>query len=798
MEWLSAHVRAAHRRLRQDFRTLVAVGLLLGLGSAAIVTTTGMMWAVWGKPLPYGNPERLVRVSVVGQGVSGISPAEFADWRDRQTALADLASYEIRTAEVVTGSDVRVVSVASITPNLLRVLDVRPALGRGFAPSDVDNPTLPAVISHRLWATLGRDEAAVGRILQIRDAVNAWSVNVIGVLDADFELAFADPVDIYVPLSAGPADRSGPKRRLTSRAVVARLRPGGNAAAAQADLTRVVRQLERDYSDQPLGRSVRVESLHSALLGSARSTVTLYLVAGVGVLTIATINAAGLLLAAAVARSREWGIKIALGANARMLHREMAGGALVAALVVAPLGFLSAVVLLTAVIQLEPNSLPRLATDASPERLGLVSAVAGSGLALILVIVSHHLGLRFAGVQATYGVANVRGASTVSPLRKGLVALQIALGLPILVLGGLLSASANRMTHRPLGFEIDRLALAEVRMPSHLRAIDTYSSTIDALLAGVGAAGFDAGIAFEPPLARVPGRTRVSVIGGETVDVVHGIVTEGYWAALGIKADRGRVFQRNDRVDSPVAVVSKGFAIRYLSGTAPALGRQIQVGATTHTVVGIVPDVQDLSIRNDLRPAIYVPFDTQVWRPARFSIVASRSGRTADAVDDLRAAVLQVVPGVAVRSSLFSQRLAQDLDPVRFAAIALRAMATVSVILLIAGVVASISTLVAARYKECGIRLAIGASPTGVRWLVIMEILRPVGLGVVGGMLATTVGINLIQDLLFETKAFEVVTWARSLALLLLAVFAAAWTSTRGLRRANPSLLLREPGLSGR
>ncbi len=822
MSTLLQDVRFAMRMmLKNPALSLIAV-LTLGVAIGANTMIFSVVNAVILQPLPYPEPDRLVRLhsQFFGGGMSydrfAISPPEFVELGQQTRSYESIAGWSEGGAPVTGGTVPVRVPAVYITGPLLQTIGVQPALGRLFSREE-DRPGDPTavVLSHKLWQrAFGGDAQIVGKRIQ----VDATSVTVIGVMPAGFAFPTGD-TEIWVPLGF---DFSTGVRGNHFMSVVARMKPGVTLDQARSDLDAFMAwSKERHEGDHPNGlpnHPLVVNSLYSETVGSARWSLLLLQGAVAFLLLIAAANIASLLLARAEARIREIAIRAAIGADRMRIIRQLLTESAVLGLLGAGLGLALAVWGVDLAVALLPEGAPRKAEigiDGMVLVAGvvcslLVSLLFGLAPALYARVDDLHHGLQEGSTRATSSRGRLR-------LRRTLVIGEIALAVVLVVGCGLMLRSFSRVQEVDLGFDPENLLTMRIELPvknypKSASVIATWErlQTDVRRLPGVKSATLMTGM---PPI-REFNANDIYFVGMAKPDKDKGpawnvnyyqCVGDDYFETMGIRSLRGRVFDERDRKGAlPVVIVNQSLARKFFPGLDP-VGRQIALRGGEkgpfQTIVGVVDDVKQGGVDKPTGTELYIPMRLPAARSddgaQRLMYLAVRADSDPTVLmRSIRRVVSDIDPNLAVAQvSTMDGILWQAVARPRFFAALLGGFAGIALLLAAIGIFGVMSYSISQRTRELGIRMALGAAPGQVRWMVLREGMILVGAGVVLGMIgATAVNIALsrvLADMLFGVAALDATTFV-AVPILVVAVGAfACWLPAAKATRVDPILALR-------
>jgi predicted permease len=795
-------LRFALRRLARAPGFAAAAIVCLALGIGANTAIFSVVHAVLLRPLPYGQPERLVGLWESSRfresERNSVSPANYRDWQAASTSFSGMAAVSDGSASLTGGGQPVEVSVQGATAGLFEVLGTPAAIGRSFLPAD-DTPGASdvALLSDGLWQRrFSGDPAIVGGSIQL----DGRAVTVIGVMPPRTESVGRNPrPDLWVPLRLDPARdyRATSGRYLQA---VGRLVPGVSAERAQADLATIAARLESEYPDFNSGWSVNVVPLTEQVVGSVRRPLTLLGGVVLLVLLIACGNVANLMLAQATARRRELAVHAALGASALALGRRLLAESLVIALAGGALGVLLAWWCTDALAALA-SGLPRtheIGIDGTALAFTLlVSLAAGVGFGLVPALHAArgdlHGDLKD-GARSSGG----RGSRT----RSLLVGAQVAGSLVLLVGAALLLKSFARLQQVDLGYDPEhvltaRVALTGERYREEDRQVAFFEELIRRVeaLPGVRAVGAINWL----PLSGQRSATRMTIEGepptapGQEPGADVRAVDPGFFAAMDIPVVRGRGIEAADRAGGARSVVvSRSFAARYLAGRDP-IGRRIHMewGDTlVGTVVGVVGDLRHTGVDSLPEPTVY-------WALPQFphsfmTLVVRTEGAPQRLASALVAQVRALDPNQPVAElKTYDEWLGGAVARRRFTLLLLGGFAGLALVLTAIGLYGTTAYGVVQRTRELGIRSALGARRADLLWGVLRQGITVVALGVAVGLGLALLLSRLLSSLLFEVSATDPGVFVAITLLLLLVSAAAGLLPARRATRVDPMIAIR-------
>ncbi len=810
--------RLAARSLltRQRSFTLLCV-ITLGLGLGATTAIFSVVHGVLLAPLPYGEPERIVRVT---EGRWTFLPAHaFEAVRGRMDSLEVVGAFYDYRAEGIDRTDTEEperLEILRVGSGFFEALGVEPLVGRTFLREEEIPPgaaqrdkeqfertTEPAqalvILSYRYWKhRLGGDPDVIGRRLELDERMHS----VIGVMPAELGGFVGGSPDLWLPLDLAPGGVNVPGNYYLS--AIARTAPGVSLDQARAELDGLAALLRADPSfDESL--ELVLSPLEDVVVGSSRSLLGLLFAAVGAMLAIACINVANLFLARGLARQRELGLRAALGANGGRLFAQTLIESLWVALAGGLLGVVLAWGAVKLLLQLRPDALPRY------DALGLhLPVLAFSGLAVIATVFCFGLAPAFRAAwvdgRQAFGERSPVGQSRRGRrLRDATVGLQVALALLLLTAGSLLARSFFSLHQTDMGFDPEQVSTFQLRLPDYgygepesrvafyehfFERLERWPSVIASGATsklpgnghrnhwGFGIEGYEA----------VEGAARPN---GE-IRCVAGRALE----ALSVDLLRGRGFEPRDRADQQlVAIVNQELVDRFFQGRDP-LGVRLQVGGPNlRTVVGVVANT-----RHDPReapvPKVYIPqaqfADDRNWDLS--FVVAKDAAASWNGVRSLvRATVAEIDPRLAVYDvRTLAEVAAEPIARQRFGAQLMLAFAGLSLLLAAVGLFGALAYSLDQRRAELGVRMALGADRRGVLLSVLGHGLRICGLGLVLGLLGVLAMERWIQSLIHGVASRDPLALAGAALVLLLAAGIASFEPARRASRLDPAKILRD------
>ena len=793
-------LRLALRRLGKEWRFSASVVAILALGIGSSVAVFSLMDAVAFRDLPFDDPERLVRIFSTNPGRNiqffSTSAPDFLDWRERAETF-DVAAMELRNETLTGDGPAERVSVATVTHGFGTLLGLEPRWGRWFTPED-DEPGGPqtVVLSHDLARQrFESPEAALGQDVEI-DGVRR---TVVGVAAPGF--SFPHGAELWRTLQL---EYFAPNRDNRNYFILGKLREGATLEQVQAELRNLTAQSARAYPDKNEGWSARAVSLRSWLVpGGVRSGLKMLFGAVLLVLLIACFNVAGLLLARAGRRQGQFVVQAALGASRHRLLTQTLTESLVLATAGAALGGLFAewTVALAAAraADIVPLAdLARLDARTLGFAAGLMVVVAlltGLAPALRASRTSLADSLREGGRSASAGRSTQR-------FRRVLAVAQLAVSLALLAGAGLFLESLRRLEHAPLGFDPAQVLVATVATPRNAYPTqESWTALLQATLERIRAAPgvVSAGLSTGLPFGR--GNTSIDISSplpsalpaGTTLQTYWRVVSPGFFETMRIPLLEGEAFRDAAGGEAPPPVILSRAAARALWPNDSAVGKQIRIGSDGGVlqVVGIADDVRQRELDTVAGPGMYIHYAYWGWGAASFAVRMEGDPQAAAAI--VRRAVEAGNPDLPVfEMEPMTARVSRAASQARFQSMLLAGFAAIAALLAAIGLYGVLSFTVEHRRRELALRLAVGATWTDIRRLVLTSAARLWLAGAsVGIVLAWTLG-RLIQTSLYETQPTDPSVYAAVIVLLALIALAAAWFPARRASGVDPASALRQ------
>jgi putative ABC transport system permease protein len=822
--WLDAiaqDLRYAVRSLRRSPGFTIAAVLTLAIGIGASVAIFALVNGVLLRPLPYGNPDRLVGawhdMPSIGLSHAPQAAATYFTYQRLAHSIEGIGVYnegEMNVVEPGGGGEPERVTIAWLSATLIPVLQVAPVLGHAFTDAD-DRPNAPPVmlIGETMWRSrLAADPKVIGRKLD----VNGVSREIVGVMPAGFRFP-ATTTQLWIPLQLDPVD---PPPSAFDYGAVARLKPGVTVADAQRDFAGVLpRAAElvpkfvpgistQQIMDQVHPRPVLVP-LRADITGGIARTLWMVAAAAALLMLVACANVANLTLVRADAHQRELAVREALGAGRKRVILHFLAESAVVAGVAGLLGLAAAAAAVRALVSAGPASIPRL-TEVNIDTTTVLFTVVVAVLVAIVCSVlpalranRGHLALREGGRSGTAGRLQQR-------VRGGLVAAQIALALVVLAGSGLLMRTFERLHAVRLGYDPGLISTFWIAPPAARYRTDTsvvrfYARLVDrvAALPGVGVVGLTSRLPLEShgvnqnPLypeddpsyaTKLPPLQLFTAVNGD------------YFRAMRIPLLAGRTFERMEAQRNGEAIVSRSTARFFWKDSTGivALGKRFRPLPTGdwYTVIGVVDDVRDTALVGPSSKVVYFPETLEKGRLEQTRRTMALAIRTTGESTSITAAVARAVRELDATLPIFDARtmtavLSAATAQLTFIIWVLGGAAVVTLVLGAVGLYGVLAYVVTLRTRELGIRIALGASPNVVALAMMRYGIGLTSVGIGCGLVFFALVARFLHSLLFGVAASDPLTLGGSVLMLVAIATLASWVPARRASRVDPADALR-------
>lgn len=808
---LSADLKHAIRTLAKAPGFALATILVLALGIGANTGIFSIVHVVLLRPLPFGDPDRLVQLwhtppqkQFPGVTTFSLSAANYLDWEQQNTVFEGSAVYRFARFRLSDGAEARQISAARVEPTFFSILRVEPLLGRVFTTATDDGPDT-VVLSHKLWQSdFGGDPGIVGKQIHLDGVART----VIGVMPASFDKpSFAL---LWTPLVWDPVAKA--VRGEHSLQAIARLKPGVSVTEAQSQLDIIAARLAQQYPADNAGWGAKVVPLREDTVGDVRRPLLILLGAVLCVLLIACANVANLMLARALGRGKEIAIRTALGATRAQIVRQLLTESLLLSAAGAALGLVVATFGTQLVVAYFAASLPR------------VDDIALNGSVLVFTLAVALFSGTLAGLVPAWRMSHVEpidalkqglGRTSTGSVglrtRRALVVVEVALSLVLLVGAGLLIRTLWNLRSVAPGFDPQHVLTMTIGVANNdftnaEQQATFYSEVLRRVrtLPGVEAVGITDTVPLEG------GSVQPIAVEGNTAPMAHQpevgvrIASPGYFTTMRIPLLRGRDFTDADRAStSGVVIVSEAMAKQFWPGQDP-IGKRLTMTffpEQVREVVGVVGNVKDYGLDYaDPVSTLYWPV-AQFYTPKQFgsfrAIALQLAVRTAiepaGAAASIRGAIGQVAAGMPVYGvRTMTDRVAESISPQRFNMFLLAAFAGLALLLASVGIYSVVAYATRQRVREIGIRMAMGAQAGDMLRLLIAGGMRPTLLGIAIGVTIAIALSRVLATMVFGVRPMDVPTFLAGALLLATVSFLACLIPTYRATRVDPLRVLRD------
>lgn len=791
----------ALRQLKRAPAFTLAAVLTLALGIGATTTIFSVVNGVLLRPLPFHQPEELVRVwsanPEAGNLHAPVSAVDLEDWRAQRQVIADLGGYWYADGgsgiDLTGAGDPLRLSVAFVTPGFFSALGVQPERGRLPREGEMvrGGPDQVVVLAHGFWQRqFGGSASVIGTTLTL----GGLPYEVLGVMPASFRFP-SDRVDAYIPFSSIP-DESIPRiRPVRILDVFARVPAGVTLDQARSEMMTITGRLAAEYPADASWGAATIAPLQEVMTGRVRTALLVLLAAGAFVLLVGCVNVASLLLARAAVREREVAVRVSLGATRGRIMRQLFTESLVLAGIGGAIGLGLAAAGTRLLVSLAAHQLPGIA-EIRIDGAVLGFALGGSLLTGILFGLVPALRASRPDLQATLREGG-RGGSAGQRLRGGLVIAEVALAVMLVIGAGLMVRSFVALLEVDPGFQPDHLVAVNFTISSsrHPRPeyIQVYQDMIQRVraLPGVVAAGAIKDAPFRGNGERGEFRPESMVLGEDeqapTANVLH--VSDGYFQTIGAPILAGREFTPEDRADAPfVVVINQALARRYFP--EGAVGQPMRWSGIPATVIGVVGDIRQSELDEPAGPTIYI--DNLQNSRIKTTLVARTRSEPLSMVRPIQEAIWGVDPEQPITSVFTFDEIMHDaVAQPRLLMVLLGFFGAIGLLLGGIGIYGVLAYLVNQRQREIGVRLALGAAGGDVQRMVVGRGVTlaaiGVGLGLVGAVFLT----RLTRSVLYGIQPNDPVSFAAAAVILLAAAVLASYLPARRAARVDPVEALR-------
>lgn len=798
-------LRFALRQLKKNPGFACVAILVLTFGIAASLAIFSFVDAALIKPLPYQNPSRLVGVYETSSFCPhcNLSFQDYLDWKKDNKVFRSFDAWGWANYLWKSSAGVLPVPAARVAGGFFHTLGVTPALGRIFNESD-DTPSAPrtVLLTYSTWQKrFGGSQDILGRSLTLDDT----AYTVIGVLPREFHFAPRGAAEFWTTLH--DPNNCEKRRSCHNLFAIARLNDGVSVQSALANMKSIAAQLEKQYPDSNLGQGALVMPLSEAIVGDIRP-ILLVLLSGAGLLLlIACVNVSSLLLVRAENRKREMAVRGALGASHARLVRQFVteGFVLVAASMTC--GLAAAYGAIHLLLKLIPEDMlgqmPYLQSIGfNPRIIGFACILALFAAAIFSLTPALRLSVSNLREDLAEGGRNSAG-TTWKRLGSNLVALELAIAVILLAGAGLLGKSFYRLLHVNLNFNPDHLAMLEIAAPDATYAKPPQSIALSRrVIASIASMPGVISIAHTsiPPVTCNCNTTWFRVLGhpyhGEHNDAPERTISTDYFKTIQARLMRGRFYTAADDASAtPVIIINQTLAKQFFPNEDP-IGKMIGDTALSpksmRQIVGVVDDIREGGLDQEIRPAVYYPFDQST--DDDFTIVVRTAQDPRAVLPSLVAAIRQIDPNIGIRNEVTMNQQINDSETAylhRSSAWLVGGFAALALLLSVVGLYGVIAYSVSQRTREIGVRIALGAQRSSVYHLILKEATWLIGLGIVAGLAGSLAMTTLMGKLLFGVHSWDVPTLSAVALLLAISALLASYIPARRAASVNPVDALR-------
>jgi len=819
---LVADVGHALVTLRRKPAALILPVLTMAIGIGASTAIFSALYAALFNPLPYPRPEQLVmgRATFGGEINPWVAGPDYYDYRERNSVFESLAAYkpDARPVTIRTGDGAESVPMTQVSWDLFATLGVNPAVGRRFQPAEGERggPRV-AIVSDGYWKrSLGGSKDVIGRTLPLNIGPESATLTIVGVMPRGFHFAYA--ADLWVPMQKNSPGAD--IRRFHNWMLLGRLKAGVTPTEAQKQIDRISTELQKEYPDSNRNKALLLTGLREALAEGDRPNLLILMAAVAVLLLVACADVAGLLLSRGAARQSEMAIRSALGATRGHLVRQLLAESLLIAVASGAFGVLLAFWLRVLVLRLVPLD-PLGVTTLSIGGPVLAFAIA------VTVVTTAITGLvpAWLGARSNLAVDLKSGPRTTEArsralFRQGLVALQVAMSMVLLVAAALLGRSLMHLWAVDPGVQEDHLLTAQLALAgpqyqsasARSRFFTRFMDDVRAL-PGVRAANIINSVPILDKAGNIPvwDADHPPAQTSEAPLACVRFVLPGYFQTMGIPLLAGRDVSESDAgvlvagpgmsasEDAatnrpPVMVISQSVARSLFPGANP-LGRRMGIFTgspqpVVAEIVGVVGDVRMNSLADDYTLAMYAPY--QLMTSPVMRVVVRTAGDPASMASALRAALARRDRGlVFTEIQTMEAVLAESLRGFSLRAGAVVLFGAAALLLAMLGVYGVLAFTVNRRQPDIALRMVVGASRARVVAWVLARGMGPVAVGLVIGVAGAFATGRWLRGQLFNVPPTDVVTFGGVAICLAATAVAACLVPARRATRVDPIVALR-------
>lgn len=785
-------------RRNKSVTAIILLTLMVGIGANSAIFS--IVYGVLLKPLPYRNPEQLVRIfdhwkksSEPQDREADVAPANYYDWKEQTQSFSGIAAFGTGGAGLSSGTEPQKINAAVVSPEFFNVMGVTPAHGRLLGQDDLKAPDV-IVLSYELWKRqFGGNAGIVGQSAKL----DGGSYTVVGIAPEGF--SYPEKTQVWAPLviTANPVvSRDGHFLK-----IVARLKPGVTPDQAQSEMNTVAARLEQQYPATNKDLGARVVSMHEYAVSTVK-TVLIILVMAVGfVLLIACANIANLLLVRAFSRQKEMSVRIALGGTRKRLIGQLLTESFVLAIAGGILGLLFAAAAVSLLSSVTVSDMP-LSDQVGLNAPVLIFTFAISVLTGVLFGLIPAWQTTKVNLNETLKEGGGKGVSEASGsrMRGTLVVFEVALTLVLLIGAGLMIKSFASLLKTDLGFQAQNVLTFELDLPNknypdQARTAVFYDSLVTKLksLPGVQSVG---GVTMLPLGGdnrifsfRIEGQPAVDPAQRPTAN--YRVAMPEYFSAMSIPLQSGRMLTPADTQGSaPVLLINERMAKRYFP--EGALGQRIYIrnDQNPREIVGVVESVKHFALDQEPQPEMYVPYGQSPSRYMRMVVRTDVAPKTL--INAAQRQVWELDPELPVSEmnsmdDLVSKSVSQQWSTM----VLLTLFAAVALVLAAIGIYGVLSYSVTQRTREIGIRMALGASRNEILKLIITKGMMLTAIGIVLGIAGSYALTRAIRSLLFGVGTLDLAIFVVVPVVFAVVALFACLFPARKAARVDPLVALR-------
>jgi len=796
-------IRYSFRLLSKNKAVTIVCIVSLALCIGAITAIYSVVDAVILRPFPYPKSEELAALwnSYPGLEQASVSPPEFADYRDLFTSASELSAFTDANRNLTGNGEPERLQAFLVSPNLFRLLRVRPELGRDFVSADgVDGKNQVVLLSHDLWKRrFGQDRSIIGKPIHL----DAKPYIVIGILPEGIRFPdapgfkFSDRADLWIPFSWEQI-RKTESRGNQYLSVLVRLKSGISLEKAQAELDQIGSAFRKTDPNRYISRwNPLLISFEEQINGEVRPALWLLFASAGLVLLIACTNVAHLKLAQSSDRRRETAVRMALGAGLAQLMRQYMIEGVFLSIISGSFGSVLAFWAVRMIVRMAPTNIPRI------ETVGINASVL-----LFAILVSFMVGILFALIPALQRAESQDLKNTVGTLihqryQRVLMTMEVAFAVVVLISASLLWKSFRGLQEIDPGWKAEKVLTFYVPLPrdkySDIQKIsafyDQYFDRISSLPGAIAAGGiYPLPLSGEVWNGSFEIEHKTAPTGQPSPHASFAVINGNIFHALSIRLMEGRAFLRTDIRGNPsVAIVDEELARRYWPGES-ALGKRLDIiGATPviwTTIVGVVSHIRTESLLEAGEPQIYLPA-TQLLQRSLFISV-----HTDAPIATVAATCREIARQIDADQPLAKIRPMQEvLDAAmarqRFHLRLLSLFALTALVLAATGIYGMMAFAVSQRTREIGLRMALGAQRRQVQTMILRNAAVLAIMGMALGTIAILLLRRVLASLLYNISSFDPAVVVSAWGLLAFVAFLASYFPARRAGRVDPAITLR-------